>query len=339
MRLSFFCISYGAKHNEMMLNVMLPSLLQSGNIPYLVQGKHQLDFDFHSVNGAEPEHIRAGAALERLGIKPHFHKIPLEKWNRSGKPSSPSEVAYPALLQQIDLCLRRGSIMIFSPPDTYFGNGSIAGLLLCQQTELTSVAAVHVRVLDSAFREKIEGRQQISNADLVTTSLKTLHPVWAMSQSGLPVNNSASSGHSITNVGGGLYLIRHCLPTPYLAAFRRSDLDWFLRHADFHFWDWTWPAELIRQRRYAVAGSSEIFFAAELTAAAMNNQALGDTSARFSDLGAHFAVNESFVISARATESIDLRALYRPVIEQQLSLVYRPSSETKGTKIEASTHE
>lgn len=173
------------------------------------------------------------------------------------------------LRNQIAYSIQNKARMILAPPDTIFGDGSIANLLAIGNGNGRCVAVAHPRVLPAILEEiDVLGatRGAITNAQLVTMAEKHAHVSWKCAEIGHPKNNSYVGGIAWRRLEDGLVSVTHRLPTCYLADFNSSDFDFFWSQVSWGGWDHRWPAEnLIRQERQRYVGSSDACFIVEIT--------------------------------------------------------------------------
>lgn len=173
------------------------------------------------------------------------------------------------LRDQIARSIQEKKRCLFAPPDTIFGDGSVANLLALGSIPHSCVAVAHPRVLP-AIVDDIEylgaTRGSVTNAHLVTMAMKHAHDSWKYGEIGHAKNNSFIGGISWKQIGHGLYSVTHRLPTVYLADFTPQDFDFFWGQVSFGAWDHRWPAEnLLRFERQRLVGSSDAAFIVEVT--------------------------------------------------------------------------
>lgn len=173
------------------------------------------------------------------------------------------------LRNEIGNCIQTGSKVLFAPPDTIFGDGTVSNLLTLGQAPGTCVAVAHPRVLPGILEEiEVLGatRGAVSNAQLVTLSLNHAHDSWKFAEVGHEKSNSYVGGISWRRLSNGLISVTHRLPTAYLCDFNQSDWSWWWGMVSFGAFDHTWPGEqLVRQERLRYAGSSDACFICEVT--------------------------------------------------------------------------
>jgi hypothetical protein len=173
------------------------------------------------------------------------------------------------LRDQIAYSIQNKSKMLFCPPDTVFGDGTIPGLLGVGSDPGTCVSVAHPRVLPAVI-EEIETfgatRGALTNPQLVTLAMRYAHDSFKLAEIGCERNNSFIGGIAWKELSRGLYSIQHRLPTVYLASFNETDWDFWWGQVSFGAWDHRWPAEnLIRQERQRYVGSSDACFIVEIT--------------------------------------------------------------------------
>ena len=207
------------------------------------------------------------------------------------------------LRNDIAYSIQEKSKMLFAPPDTVFGDGSIYNLLSIGSGDGVCVSVAHPRVLPSVI-EEIETlgatRGSMTNAQLVTLAMRYSHDSWKYAEIGHPQNNSYIGGIAWRELSRGLYSVSHRLPTPYLMDFTESDWSWWWGTVSFGALDHTWPGErLIRQQRMRYVGSSDACFIAEITDADKNVPPIVQENHRPRDDGywgdgVHHATNRLF---------------------------------------------
>ena len=153
--------------------------------------------------------------------------------------------------------------MFVAPPDTIFGNGTIAAICDVGRLPGICVAVPHVRVNAGAL-PALAGREW-SNSELVDFAWQNLHRTWSDADARLGNTNSYLGGVSWHQLRKGLYAVTHRLPTCYLANIDASDVEWFGRQWETGTYDHTWPATLVKKQRQRVIASSDAAFIAELT--------------------------------------------------------------------------
>ncbi len=252
--LTIFAPAWGAKHLEYLRKYALTSVMQSGNLPACGYSKIYVE----------------GSTLGDTG--------PLEAVLRDGFKPLPVDVrvvSFPdhetALLSHlkhvIRLCIARQTRMLLVMPDTIIANGGIFNMREYVRGKPVSIAAPHLRVEALSF----------------TSDFRSLHDLWPFSSQALvfwakahphqSLTNSYAhgchgtytGGISLTKITDRLTTILHFLPTIYLAWFVESDAAFFEGVKFFGSWDHDFGQHLYNEGRYRVFGSSELFFAVELT--------------------------------------------------------------------------
>lgn len=173
------------------------------------------------------------------------------------------------LRDQIALCLQTQSKILFAPPDTIFGDGSVESILKADGDLDACVFVSHMRVLPKII-DQIEymgaTSGAISNEKLCQLSLENAHASWTQAEIDHKHNNSYVGGIAWKRIGEGLISVQHRLPTPYLIGFNRHDIDFWWSVVSFGALDHTWPGDrLVRQERMRYIGSSDAAFICEVT--------------------------------------------------------------------------
>lgn len=173
------------------------------------------------------------------------------------------------LRDQIYQCQKENKRLLLAPPDTIFGDGTVANLIALGSVAGACVAVSHPRVLPTII-DDIEylaaTRGAMSNASLVTLAMKHAHDSWKFAEIGNEKNSSFIGGIAWKQLGPGLYSVQHRLPTAYFVDFNTTDWDFWWGQVSFGSWDHRWPAEnLIRQERQRLVGSSDACFIVEVT--------------------------------------------------------------------------
>lgn len=277
-----FCLAYGAKFVDLFERVTVRSLMQPRNRAVISDAKISLYTDKDSVERA------TGIASQLAPVEPTLLDAGLH----------PGEMLHRALIAEIRECLRTGSTLIMAPPDTFWGEGSLANLLAVGSVPNVCVGAAHARVNRDQFLEALpEG--VIENDRLVSLSIEHLHRTWGEADCTREKTNTWWSGTSLRKVSDKLWAVQHLLPTIHLARFVQSDLEFFERHDKRGLWDHRWPACLVEQQRQRIIGSSDMFFAAELTGETENIPPLTDRDVNEPDKyrgnERHHAINRNLI--------------------------------------------
>ncbi len=211
------------------------------------------------------------------------------------------------LLHEIRTCLAQQATMIMAPPDTFWGDGSLNNLVaVAGEQNNNCVVAPHPRVNRDEFLAALPNGP-ISNPELVKLSLAHLHRTWIEADVARDATNCFYSGASIQALPAPKhYAVAHRMPTCYLARFTEADFEFLARPqpGPGGAWDHWWPAFLVQQERHRFIGSSDGFFAAELTAANAvvppTVQAVQGQPDRFHRSEVNHQVNRNFVSIWRA---------------------------------------
>lgn len=168
------------------------------------------------------------------------------------------------LTMQIAESLQDRRRMLFAPPDTIFGDGTIHNMLSAGRMAASTVQVGHIRVNPSIL-EDIKG--PLTNPQLVTLGMKKhLHKCWTRSESGSPEQATFKTGVIWQRVEENLYEVKHQLPTTYLVDFTPDDWQYWSGTISFGSYDHQWPENcFVRQERQRYIGSSDSCFIVEIT--------------------------------------------------------------------------
>lgn len=256
---------WGAHHIGLMENFLIPSLLQPGNLSSL---RGQIHFDI-CTTAESVEEVNRSAQRALAGWKTCSVSI-------AALPDG-SQVISRGFLNSIRSAIAARSRMLLAMPDTVFGNGSIGNLARYAFGKNICIAAAHLRVEHDAYMKATGGKfSGASNAELVDVAEACAHQT-ARESHCESENCSWAGGISLTHIAPGLHAMIHHLPTPYLVFMTREDEEFFA-HGHLGFIDHVWPEKLVESGRLRVIGSSELFFAVEITATGNNTQPIKPNS-------------------------------------------------------------
>lgn len=170
-----------------------------------------------------------------------------------------------ALLWQIKECMNQRARMLLLPPDSIFGDKTIANLKILGKEPGSCVLVPHPRVLPTILTEEYS-----SNAELVGIAWKHLHRSWLDSEEGSERQNSFIGGVSWDRLDDKTLSVKHLLPTPYFCDFKEEDTKFFEGSAGIGVIDHVWPSMLVQQGRIKYSGSSDACFVVEITDADKN---------------------------------------------------------------------
>lgn len=238
---------WGKHHVEMFENVLLKSF--SGNEQALKGAKWNIftDEEFSSyierqVNAILPDtEVKIGSITD------------LRRY---------IDITQSAVIWQIEECLKSEDRLLIAPPDTFFGVGSIHGLLEIGSEKGSCVVVPHPRVLPSITPYL----EPMRNPQLVSLAWEHLHRSWSDAEVGHPMQNSFVGGVAWKKLSKELYAVTHRLPTVYLADLTTEDLEYFKTTPSFGSFDHLWPGDILLKRgRQRFIGSSDACFIIEVT--------------------------------------------------------------------------
>lgn len=210
--------------------------------------------------------------LERLifnSIDVKFEANLLQKMETpDGKPmpaiAAAPYILHQPILQEMVTCLNSTSKLMMLPPDSIFGEGTLANMLKLGAEPGSCVSVPHMRVYPHILHKILD--KPLSNLELATAAVEAMHPSWVNAEKGNEKTNSFWSGVVWERLNDKLISITHRIPTVYLASFTGQDHAFWQTQSSFGGWDHRWPGEcLIRQGRQRLAGSSDACMIAEIT--------------------------------------------------------------------------
>jgi len=247
--LTVFVPAWGSKNLGYLRDFALPSVLQPGNLPAC--GYSKIYVEGSGVGNTDE--------LREILTK-GFAGFPADV--RCVEAANEYEAMLGGLKRVISLCLTRRSRMLLLMPDTVIAEGGIYHMREYARGNHVSVAAPHLRVNAPSFCASPLPKRTAKS--LVGLAFNHAHQSSQASHTARD-NGTYKGGIAMQSLDLGLQTIIHFLPTVYLAAFTQSDLEFFQGAKDFGWWDHHWPAHLAKEGRLRVFGSSELFFAVELT--------------------------------------------------------------------------
>lgn len=243
-------IVYG-DYIEYFEKVCLRSLFQKGNIPHLVKEGYDIEYVIYTKENEDIEKLEGVVARNRG--KGFNFVINARYGNDNGA----------MIREMIELGMERDAFVFSLNPDFFFCDNALKNLVSYKFKNKMCVAATHVRVNDSEFLDKISKvKGNVSAPKLVNMAMECLHPSWKDSFVSNDSNNSWITGSALQQISEKMWVATFRIPTVFFAKFEPSDHQFFTR---FDLWDHQWPTKLMEENRFKFNGSSDFFFAVELT--------------------------------------------------------------------------
>ena len=175
-----------------------------------------------------------------------------------------------AIMWQMRRSIDWGCKVLLAPPDTLFGDGTVAGLLSAAEDPGSVVVVPHPRVTPSILDDLEPMYLSLDNAPLVSLAWAHLHESWIHAEIGHS-NQSSWMGGIWWKKVNGLITGKHLLPSPYMLHFTEEDMEYFDKACSFGHFDWRWPGDmLVPQGRQRYIASSDLAFIVEITAPEKN---------------------------------------------------------------------
>ena len=282
---------------------LMRSLFQEGNILQLLKDGYQVTLNVHIL---ESEAIIINEIIKKYcnTLSSDFSQsiiIDLIKYH------STLEIIENSLSNSIRECISNKSIFFMANPDTFYGNYSISNIVKLNMGRQLCIASVHFRVNDADFLRRLDKTNgSISNPSLVTLAMRSPHQT--LRDSFIERENcSYATGLTVQRISDCSFAATFRAPTVYLANFNQSDLKYFKNHP-FNNWDHEWPTNLMLEGRYKCIGSSDAFFAAELTGPqshlCIHNSEIGNDEHEHHKV-LHKELHRNFLVIVRSSEPIE----------------------------------
>ena len=303
--LNIFIVAWGDEHLDLLERFTLPPMMWGDNLPAC--GLNDVYIDCYTKAGdADRLHRMVDMAFEGTN---HFTSITIED-------GEVDPMLIKSLRQAVIKARNREVRMFYLTPDTIFGNGSIKNIVRYSRNKNVVVGGGHLRIDRNSFLSNHPigfAKRPVSNPDLVDLAMFHRHQVTADSFFGSD-NGTPEGGISLTQISEEIISMVHHLPAPWLALFNDDDVRYFNSAPHAGAWDHDWPKTMIsrtNEGRFRVMGSSDLFFAVEITRPERNRVPITPNSRHVESYFkgcAHHATCGHFVISLRGNGCNDDRS-------------------------------
>lgn len=285
-RVHIFTIVYGEEFIAKYCGFALPSLLQPGNVPRLLNDfdvRFRLYTTMDSVESLKKSLRRAvrSLPLPKTDADDLLRRFDLDAVRLTGEteelyrgnPKAYGQVRHRkiqglSLVKEIRLCFNADAIMVQCTADFIFGNTSLTNLVHTCHERSASVAALILRVEEEAFKRLLIGQTwPIENDRLARFVVQSLHSSWRCTVPGGARKFGLLLGHEIRALSRHLFSVTYTAPTVFATRFNKTDLALFRMSSDLRAWDTVWPQKLVAERRFACMASTDMALCAELTPA------------------------------------------------------------------------
>ncbi len=250
-KIYIFCPAWG-EYLDWLTSYSLPSVLQSGNIPKLLEEGYKIELYLYTDKKVEleldfPLHVKIIDTSRKL-----------------------NEILASLLIRHMQLCMEHNAILLSLPPDSIIGNYSWYNLVKLSEHKPEAIAAAHARVLINDFIKVKEvedfkdGKVELSNPVLVRLAFENpfLDRVFDHND-----ENNTFQGIAARQIGENLYSVVHNLPSICLFRPQQEDITFFEEARALSMWDRAWTHFLVQRDRVKFVGSSDFYFCTELTRA------------------------------------------------------------------------
>ena len=254
----------------------LPSILQPGNLPWLVRNGYPIVLDFYKITTSTDNVERlAQSIVETLhGMTTDADVTATVHAADAAKAVSEIKIEFFKLLVKRGIESRAPGLFVFA--DMYFGDGSIRNIVTYGQKPGVTIGGLYLRVKRDLFSDLLDlhfhvtQTRSISNGRLVDIAFDSLIDGMRSSFADDDNNATFATSGSIRKITDELYTYTFHSPTPILFVFEEQDAVFFERfNWNVYFLDHIWPSLLIAQNRWRVMASSDMFFLAELNGGAL----------------------------------------------------------------------
>ena len=262
MRLLIATYVYGEQFLDLFDRYCLRSLMQAGNIPYLLKQGYEIIYIIYT----KPRDVqRLTAIIDKYKTEKIEYRITTNRF--VGNETEVSKANSIFLLESVGFAVTNKAPFFLASPDIFVGDFSLSNLLTYNTNKDICLAALHLRVDSVLFQRwyNEEAILPVSNARLVTTSMGILSQSWRDSFIDKGRNCSFTANSAVQKIQDNLYNVTFRIPNVFLARLNQSDVDYFNQHPNLGNWDHSWPEHLVKGRRYKFIGSSDMFFACEAT--------------------------------------------------------------------------
>lgn len=258
---SLFTMVWGDKHIELFKQACFNSMMWPKN-KASISGKTWYIF----TKREHFEHLRK--LFEATDIELKLMELP-DHIGIPGFPQIPREYVDQGIILLYGMrlgmksCIDTQKRMLFTPPDSIFGDGTVANITKAGSRDGSVVMIPHPRV-ETTILNDIHG--PIDNSHLVNLAMKHGHITWKQSEKDHPENESFATGVLWSEISSNLYQVQHMLPTAYLIDFTMDDWNLWWGVNSFGAYDHVWPGDsFVVQGRQRFVGSSDACFIVEIT--------------------------------------------------------------------------
>ncbi len=146
-----FVVVWGDEHIDLFFKYGLPSLMQSKNLPSIKNKK--IIFHFYTKQ-SDVITIKNKMTDNFYDFYVHSEKE-FHNYERG--------ILLNSLIHILELCVKERAIMLISPPDSFFSNGSVHNLVAISEGKGVSVAVPHARVSSSCIRNYLTSDSFVNN--------------------------------------------------------------------------------------------------------------------------------------------------------------------------------
>jgi len=265
-KINFFCPVWGDRIGQLS-SCIIPTFLQPGNIPRIHEDGYIMELVLYTRTDEDIKEINSHQ--EKLDRLRKYMSITVKQIKgQAGLDRNDTLIV--ALRQHLEKCYEENAWFFLTPPDTFFGNHSLANAMKLVEGKDVCLACPHTRVnRDSVLSSKLfkrfsNGEINFENAQLVDFAFRYGHKCFVNSFDHRD-ENTTRDGLSIRAITDNSYAVVMNLPSPLVISVKKNDIKFFKRYQNYNEIDKLWPRMLIKENRIKVVGSSDLVFSLELT--------------------------------------------------------------------------
>jgi len=251
---------WGEQHISMFFRYVLPSMMQSNNLPKVTISKEVTIFIYTVEKNKYyvEQHINSDYKNIKFIIKIEndIHKVVADRITNF-------------FIDILKISVTDKALVLVSMPDSIFSENTVSNLVSLSDGKGVSIAVAHARVsyecsVDSWLNDSELFNGKLNSELLVEYAMKCMHDTLKYADD-MEDNNATLDGLSTRRLNNNNLAVIHNLPGPYLLTPIDDDINFFIRRGSFNMIDKLWSHMLLRQSRLKIIGSSDLAFIVELT--------------------------------------------------------------------------
>ena len=257
-KIIIYTLAYG-DYLDYYFDYSLPAIMHESNYGALIKEGFEVEFLLYTIDSKK-------FIIEKYKSHPFFDlkRVNIVEFDAQGF-LAPRKIASHAIIDIMNRAVSESSMLFMAAPDMIISNGSLFNAVSTCYGKNTCLASAHARV-STRVLSRIEkcNFDGINSSKMVSLSFKYAHDNFKYADENLH-KNTTQKGISYKKISKYIYTVSHNLPSPWLVFPTKEDCKFFQKCQDFNMWDREWLQMLIKTNRIKVVGSSDLYFAIELT--------------------------------------------------------------------------